>query len=408
MNKTSSLVLAAASAAAVAVFSSCKPAQPAAETQATPAPAPAATTAATPAPADATTPAASGAPATSPAAASSAPASSDDIKDPVATVNGEPITKAQLDEVFNEAVKTLGVPVDQIPADQKMMGYRQLLDRMIMDKLLTKAAEGTVVPQADIDKQIAEIKAQFPSEEEFTKKLGEMGQTPDGLNEKIKAALQKEKWILSQISDQTNVTDEDARKFFDENKDRFGKGETVRASHILFMVKPDASEEDAKKQLEAAKKAIARAKKEDFAKLAKELSEDPGSAEQGGDLDYFEKGQMVPEFADAAFSQKVNTVSPEPVKSQFGYHVIKVTDKKPAQPATFETEKERILTGLKGMKEEQAVNNLFESLRSSAKIENTLPEPAAPATLQQLPPGAIDASEPAAPTPATEPAGKGN
>jgi peptidyl-prolyl cis-trans isomerase C len=400
MNKTSSLVLAAASAAAVAVFSSCKPAQPAAEAQATPGSSPAATATAAPSPAATTTTPDS--PATS-----SAPAGADGIKDPVATVNGEPITKAQLDEVFNEAIKTLGVPADQIPEDQKLMGYRQLLDRMIMDKLLTKAAEGTVVPQEEIDKQIAEIKAQFPSEEEFSKKLGELGQTPDQLNEKIKAALQKEKWILSQISDQTNVTDEDAKKFFDENKDRFGKGETVRASHILFMVKPDATEEEEKQQLEAAKKAIARAKKEDFAKLAKELSQDPGSAEQGGDLDYFEKGQMVPEFADAAFSQKVNTVSAQPVKSQFGYHVIKVTDKKPAQPATFEAEKERILTGLKGMKEEQAVNNLFESLRSSAKIENTLPEPPAPA-LPQLPTGAIDASEPEAPTPATEPPGKGN
>ncbi len=136
------------------------------------------------------------------------------------------------------------------------------------------------------------------------------------------------------------MTDDDAKKFYDENKAEFEHGETVKASYILFMVKPDATEEESKKQLEAAKKATARAKKEDFTKLAKELRRarrrSPAAISGISSND-----KMVPEFADAAFKQKVDTVSTEPVKTQFGYHVIKVTDKKPAETEPFEAVKDK-------------------------------------------------------------------
>lgn len=328
----------------------------------------------------------------------------------MATVDGEPITKAQLDEAFNEAVKAANVPVNELTPDQKMMGYRQLLDRMILEKLITKAAAGVVVPQEEIDKQIAKIKSQFPDEEAFSKKLTEMGQTPEKFTENLTKAMQQEKWMLSQVEDKTKVSDDDAKKFYDQNKAEFEHGETVQASHILFMVKPDASAEENKKQLEAAKKAIARAKKEDFTKLAKELSEEPGAAESGGDLGSFEKDRMVPEFADAAFKQKVGTVSTEPVKTQFGYHVIKVTDKKPASTDSFDSVKDKILAYLKGTKEEEEVNKLIDSLKSSAKIENTLPAPP-PAPAMPMLPGMMQEGGPteaAEPVPATEPPGKGN
>lgn len=411
MNKSSTLALAAASAAAVAVFTSCKPAPSASEFTASPTPQPAATAAATPAPAEA--PAST--PGASPAAqAPSAPApavAATELKDPVATVDGEPISKAQLDEAFNEALKAAGVPAGEIPEAQKMEGYRQILDRLIMDKLISKAADGVVVPQEEIDKQITEIKAQFPNEEAFSKQLADVGQTPEKFNENLKKMLQQEKWVMSKVEDKTNVTEEEAKKFYDENKQEFETGETVQASHILFMVKPDASEEESSKQLEAAKKAIARAKKEDFATLAKELSEEPGAAESGGDLGYFEHDRMVPEFADAAFKQKVDTVSAEPVKTQFGWHVIKVTDKKPARTEPFEEVKEKLIAYLKKMKEREAVGELLDSLKGSAKIENTLPPPP-PRPAMPMMPGMMEgmgAPEGAGQAvPATEPPSQGN
>lgn len=387
MNKTSSLALAAASVAAVAAFSSCKPSQPAAEASASPTPQPTASSAAA-----AATPAATDAPA--------APAGTE-IKDPVATVNGEAITKAQLDEAFNNAVKAAGIPVAELTADQKLEGYRQLLDELILDKLITKAASGVTVSQADVDKEIAKIKTQFPDEAAFSKQLSEAGQTPEKFNESLTKMLQQQQWVESQIAGKTGVTDEEAKKFYDENKAEFEEGETVKASHILFLVKEGDSEEASKKQLEAAKKAIARAKKEDFTKLAKELSEEPGAAESGGDLGFFTKDRMVPEFADAAFAQKKDTVSTEPVKTQFGYHVIKVTDKKPARTVPFDEVKEKLEAYLKSTKQREAVQDLIESLKGSAKIENTLPAPP-PVPAMPMMPGL------SAPAPAAEPPSQGN
>lgn len=412
MNKSSTLALAAASAAAVAVFTSCKPAQPAAEPSASPSPQTAVTAPAAPAPDSAAAPAMAPAAPEAQAPATAAPeAAAVALKDPVATVDGEPISKAQLDEAFNEALKAAGMPAGEIPEAQKMEGYRQILDRLIMDKLISKAASGVEVPQADIDKQIAEIKAQFPNEEAFSKQLADVGQTPEKFNENLKKMLQQEKWVMSKVEDKTAVTEDEAKKFYDENKQEFETGETVQASHILFMVKPDASEEESKKQLEAAKKAIARAKKEDFATLAKELSEEPGAAESGGDLGYFEHDRMVPEFADAAFKQKVDTVSAEPVKTQFGWHVIKVTDKKPARTEPFEEVKEKLIAYLKRMKEREAVGELLDTLKGSAKIENTLPAPP-PRPAMPMMPGMLEgmgAPEGAGQTvPATEPPSQGN
>lgn len=397
MNKTSSLVLAVASAVA-AVFSSCKPSQPAAETPASPAPQPAAAASA-PA-AAASTPGA----ATPEATSSPAASTGSEIKDPVATVNGEAISKAQLDEAFTNAVKAAGVPVAELSTDQKMEGYRQLLDELILDKLITKAAAGITVPQADVDKEIAKIKSQFPSEEAFSKQLGEAGQTPDKFHESLKKMLQQQQWIEGQIAEKTAVTDEEAKKFYDENQAEFQEGDTVQASHILFMVKEGDSEEVSKQKLEAAKKAIARAKKEDFTTLAKELSEEPGAAESGGSLGSFTKDRMVPEFADAAFSQKVGTVSAEPVKTQFGWHVIKVTDKKPARTVPFDEVKEKLAAYLKSDKQRKAVKDLLDSLKGSAKIENTLP-PAPPAPAMPAMPGMPELPEL---SPATEPPSQGN
>lgn len=260
--------------------------------------------------------------------------------------------------------------------EQKLEGYRQILDELITEKLVNKAAAGITVPQADIDAQIAKIKAQFPSDEAFSKQLSQVGQTPEQLSETIRKMLQQQRWLEDQIAGKTEVSDEEAKKFYDENKKEFEQPETVKASHILFRVNKDDSEEVVNQKLKAAQTAEARAKKgEDFTALAKELSEEPGAKESGGDLGFFPKDRMVPEFAEAAFSGKVGDVS-DPVRTQFGWHVIKVTDKKPAGTLPYDEVKAQLITYLKSKKQEDAAQELLKSLRDSAKIENTLPPPA--------------------------------
>ncbi len=411
MNKASSTVLTLA--AAVAFLSSCKPSQPAAAPEPKGTPAPTATPAATPAPTTpaatpvatpaAATPASTPAPSTPAAAtpaaetpaastpaaevpaapaASATPAAAEggsaglDLKDPVATVDGDKISKAQLDEAFDKAVQMTGVKAADLTSEQKLEGYRQLLDEMITEKLVTKAAAGITVPQSEVDAQIAKIKAQFPSEEDFSKQLAQVGQSPEQLNDTIKKMLQQQQWLEGQIAGKTEVTDEEAKQFYEANKAEFQQPDTVKASHILFLVNKDDSQDIANQKLEAAKAAQVRAKAgEDFTKLAKELSEEPGAKESGGDLGFFPKDRMVPEFSEVAFNQKVDDIS-EPVRTQFGWHVIKVTEKKAAGTVPYEEVKTQLVTYLKAKKQEEAAQALLKSLRTSAQIENTLPLPA--------------------------------
>lgn len=397
MNKASSLVLTLAAAVA---FISCKPAPPPAPAEpagtptptATPAPTPTATPTATPTPAPTATPTpAETPPTTPPPSAASTPAeptppptatpagadgsASLDLKDPVAIVDGEKISKAQLDEAFEKAVQMTGIKASDLTPEQKLEGYRQILDELITEKLVNKAAAGITVPQADVDAQIAKIKAQFPSNEDFSKQLSQVGQTPEQLSETIRKMLQQQRWLESQLTGKTEVTEEEAKKFYEENKTEFTQPETVKASHILFRVNKEDSEEVVNQKLKAAEGAEARAKKgEDFTALAKELSEEPGAKESGGDLGFFPKDRMVPEFAEAAFSEKVGEVS-NPVRTQFGWHVIKVTEKKPAGTLPYDEVKSQLMTYLKSKKQEEAAQDVLKSLRDSAKIENTLPPP---------------------------------
>ena len=299
-------------------------------------------------------------------------------------VNGEPISKAELEEAFNSALQASGANPEDLTPEQKLEGYSQLLDDLIMDKLVSKAAEGVEVPQAEIDAEIAKIKAQFPSEEEFNKQVTAAGQSPEKLSEALGKMLQQQKWMEAQLGDKTEVTDEEAKKFYDENQKEFEEPETVKASHILILVGKDDSEDVVKAKLEEAKKAAARAKKEDFAKVAKEVSEEPGAAESGGDLGYFPKDRMVPEFAEAAFNQKVGQVG-EPVRTQFGWHVIKVTDKKPAGTVSYDEVKKQLLAYLKTDKQRKAVQEMLKSMRDSAKVENTLPAPAPAPAMVPMP-----------------------
>ncbi len=305
----------------------------------------------------------------------------------MATVDGEKISKAQLDEAFDKAVQMTGVNAADLTSEQKIEGYRQILDELITEKLVSKAAAGVTVPQSEVDAQIAKIKAQFPSEEDFSKQLATVGQSPEQLGEMVRKMLQQQQWLESEIAGKTEVTDEEAKKFYEANKAEFEQPETVKASHILFRVNKEDSEEVVNKKLEQAKTAEARAKKgEDFATLAKELSEEPGAKESAGDLGFFPKDRMVPEFASAAFSQKVGDIS-DPVRTQFGWHIIKVTDKKAAGTLPYDEVKAQLIAYLKAKKQEEAAQALLKSLRSSAQIESSLPPPATPAPSPSEPAG---------------------
>ncbi len=317
------------------------------------------------------------------AAASSKGASSSSmvaLKDPVAVVNGEPIHKADLEKNFHDALAASGGNEATLTSDQKMQGYRQILDGMIMEKLVDKQAAAIQVDKAEIDAQLAKIKSQFPSEDVFLGEMKKAGLTVDQFTANLTRSIRQSKWMQAQVQGKDTVTEADAKSFYDANTKEFTNPDLVKASHILFRTPENATPDQVKAAEAKAKAAIVRANKgEDFGKLAGELSEEPGAAQRGGDLGYFPKDKMVPEFASAAFTQKAGTVSTTPVKTKFGFHVIKVTDKKPAGTATFEEAKAQILQFLQAQKRRQIFQGVMQELRQGAKIESTLPAPTVPA-----------------------------
>lgn len=313
------------------------------------------------------------------------------LPDVVAEVEGAKITKAELLKEFAGALKAIGKAEDTLSPDQKMQGYRAVLDDMIIDRLLRSRSKDVKIDDAEVAKNLDQLKAQFPSEKELNDALKKTGQTLDGVKEKIKISLQQQKWIESQIADKVAVKDEDAKAFYDKNPDKFQQPEMVRASHILIAVPDDATPEVAAAKEKLAKTTKERITKgEDFAALAKELSDDPGSKVNGGDLDFFPHDAMVPEFADAAFKLKVNDVS-DPVKTKFGWHIIKVTDKKAARTIPFDEVKDKIVDYLKEGKRRDAVNDLLVDLKEKSGAKVFLPPPAK-AAVEQAP---VDTTAPA-------------
>lgn len=362
----------------------CKPSSPAPAPSPSPAPAPAQTSA--PA-ATETTPAATTsavAPETAPSAAE-APAPATELPDPVAVVEGEKISRADLEKAFNSALGASGMNPDELDPAQKMAGYREILDQLIVDKLVARKASSVEIKDADLEKEISQVKGQFPNEDAFKAAMQKEGETETSFRENVKRMLQQRQWMEQKVGDKAEVPAADVQKFYEQNKKEFEHPELVRASHILILTPENADEKTVAEKKKAAEAALVRVtkKKEDFTAVAKEVSEEPGAKQSGGDLSFFPKDRMVPEFANAAFGMDKGEISKEPVRTKFGWHVIKVTDKKPAGTMPFDEVKQQVTSYLKGAKQRDAIRSVIDSLRAEAKVENKLPDapkPAPPST----------------------------
>jgi peptidyl-prolyl cis-trans isomerase C len=197
---------------------------------------------------------------------------------------------------------------------------------------------------------------------------------------KRRAALARNKVLMEallQNEGKKSLTDQALRTVYDDAIKQMGGEEEVHARHILFRVANPADEKASKEAEDKVKAVIDRLKKgEDFAKLANELTEDPSGRKEGGDLGYFTKDQMVPEFSAAAFKLDKGGIS-DPIKTQFGWHVLKVEDKRKRQPPEFDKVKPQLETFV----ERKAQMELVNKLRADAKIER-LDKPAQPAQPQ--------------------------
>jgi len=172
--------------------------------------------------------------------------------------------------------------------------------------------------------------------------------------EELKKRLVVEAYLKKKVEEQAKVSDEELRKFYDQNKDKFKTGDQVKASHILVK-----SEKEAKDLLAQIKGGA------NFEELAKKYSTD-GAASKGGDLGWFSKGSMIPEFEKVAFAMKENQTS-DIVKTKFGFHIIKLTGKRPAGERSFDDVKEQIKSSMLPAKQQEVFQKLKEELKKSGK-----------------------------------------
>jgi foldase protein PrsA len=236
------------------------------------------------------------------------------MNEAVGKMDGATITKADL---YDDLVKQMG------PAQA---GSR--VDNLMTLKLIDQEAKkvNAVVSDAEVQKEIDNSKKGFSSDEQFNAALQQNNMTLESLKEQIQIQLK-----LRQIFEpQIKPTEAQLKKYYEDNKASFGTPEQVRASHILLPTKAEA---DA---------VLAELKKgADFAALAKQKSTDPGSKDNGGDLNYFGHGVMNPEFEAAVFKLKLNEISGV-VQSPNGFHIIKLTDKKPAVTPAYDEVKQEV------------------------------------------------------------------
>ena len=302
-----------------------------------------------------------------------------------ATVNGDAISNAEVEEAFARMAASRGIPVSSVPAEQKSGVLKMILDDIINERLVTKASAEIKIEAAAVDAEFEKILAQQeaqtgkkPTLDEVKKDLAQQGMTLESLKERISKGMKQRQWVDSQIKGKTTEpTDPEAKDFYEKNPQHFEKPETVRASHILFLLNADDSPEKVTAAMKKAEVAIGRAKKEDFTKLASELSEEPGAKESGGDLNFFpRKGAMVEPFAEAAFKLKKDEVTAEPVRTQFGYHVIKVTDRKDASKQAFDAAKPQIVAFLSQEKKKAAIDGVIAGMRAKADVKVSAAAPA--------------------------------
>ncbi|HSR35756.1 MAG TPA: peptidylprolyl isomerase, partial [Desulfurivibrionaceae bacterium] len=231
--------------------------------------------------------------------------------------------------------------------------------------------KGIKVEAAAVDVEMANLKKRFPGDKEFKEAIKRSGTSEAELKGQMQRNLAIQKLIDQEFVAKTTVTVDEAKDFYEKNKEKFKQPEQVKASHILIEAKPDAPEADkkaAKAKIDGLLKKVKAG--EDFAKLAQENSQCPSSS-KGGDLGYFARGQMVAAFENAAFGLKTGEVSGV-VETQFGYHIIKVTDKKAESTVAFDTAKEQIMQRMKMSKVQEAVSRHVAELEKGAKIERKL------------------------------------
>ncbi|NLD38805.1 MAG: peptidylprolyl isomerase [Desulfatiglans sp.] len=290
--------------------------------------------------------------------------------DRVAIVNGKDIPKDEYEREISRIKNQISAQGGEIAESEMAELKKQVMENLISMELLyqTSLERGGTVDQALIDNEWAQVTSRYPDRNDLKKALDDLKITEEIIKAQIKKGLTVNTFIEKNFVEKTVIPESEAKAYYDNNAERFNKPESVRASHILIKVEPAEDETKKKAARAEIEKIQAKVKAgEDFAALAKETSQCPSSKE-GGDLGVFTRGQMVKPFEEAAFALAQGAVS-DIVETEFGYHLIKVTEKQAAGKYSFDEVKVNLTNYLKETKVKKDLSDFVKGLRDKAKIE---------------------------------------
>jgi foldase protein PrsA len=246
------------------------------------------------------------------------------------------------------------------------------LDELIDHELLRLQVKASPTPLTVTDEEIQErlrrLVGRFESKGALETAMKSQGiATEENLRARLAARIRQEKLIESRIRPSIQVSDAEARQWFDENQKAISLPERIEARHI-FLPTLDHPPEEAKQKLDAALADLI-GKKKDFPTLAREISEDPATKDNGGGLGWMTRDRLPADFGAPVFSLPVN--QPTLLRTRLGWHLVEITGRKPAEPRTFEQAKPEILAALEAIKRREATEAFRKSLRQAedAKIE---------------------------------------
>jgi peptidyl-prolyl cis-trans isomerase C len=311
---------------------------------------------------------------------------------PVARVNGEEVSA----ERFNEEARRFGKMAKYLDR-KRIERYRErIMTQLIRDALTEQAVRDAEIepPEDEVERRFKKfLEENFHTEEDIEDYYRRTGMTANRIRDNIRKSIGLE--LLLDRKYGTSVSDEEVKKFYDEHTSRFEAPEEVKASHILISIPANASDEEEKDLRKEALKLARDARKSDadFAAMAREHSDGP-TAKKGGDLGWFARKQMVPEFSHAAFKLQPGEVS-DPVRSSHGYHVIKVFDRKPERIRPYDEVRDEIEESLHRARLRDATIEFMREVRENATIERLVKNVAANPDFESKPPDfdAVDVAE---------------
>jgi peptidyl-prolyl cis-trans isomerase C len=288
----------------------------------------------------------------------------------VATVNGTGIPRADFQQAVARAQQQMAMQ-GQSPTPNQIPSLQQdVLNQMIAEELLYQEGvdQGIEATDQQVSTQLQQIRSQFQTDEEWESALSDNQTTEEQLVEDIKRSVVVQQMVTQATQDMEAVSDEAVEAFYADNPSFFESGEQVAAGHILISTEDLSTEAEIAEARERAEEIRRMLVEEnaDFAELAKERSEGP-SGPRGGDLGTFGRGQMVPAFEEAAFAMEPGEIS-DVVKTQFGFHVIRVTDRIEAGSIPLENVEGDIRQYLQTQKRSEVIGEYVDTLRDDANV----------------------------------------